>query len=222
MKAYFRHEKRKETRKHEQIGPNMPMQFPKIGHRLFRRAATRWFEIHAKIAECMRLLFRQVEHPRDEIVPAFLNACQMFESFHRATRDAPYARKAQYDRWLQAMVAAIPKGVKPDHRQALKTRLKYGNQLSLRNRLKRTFEKLPEVIREKLEIKPADDAHKIAGARNFYIHLDDSDGGPPVEEGELFPYYAKLVMTVGYLLWCDLGLAKKVRPNHVLELWMLS
>lgn len=220
VRIYYRHQRRRESR--GKLGRQMPFQFPRVGKELLGTVANRWFELHDKLKDCMRLLFRQVERPGDEIVPRFLSACQMFEAFHRGTRDETYAPPDKYAEWLPKMVAGIPQDVESEHRQALTSKLRFGNQRSLRTRLRTTFAGLPEAIRAELEIDPRRDADLITKARNFHTHLDDGgDGGVP-DEGQLFPLSSKLVMTVGYLLWCDLGLEHLIRPRDVLHLWMLS
>lgn len=220
VRAYFRHSWRRDD--WTTPGPAMPFQLTRLPGDLFSRVADRWFRLHHDLGDCMRLLFRQVERSGDEIIPRFLSACQMFEAFHRETRDEPYSDPALYEQWRQQMVAAIPTEVLPDHRNALKSRLKFGNQLSLRTRLRRTFEALPVDIQRVLEVDPKREANAITATRNYYTHLDPSSADRIVEEGELPPISSKLVMTVGYLLWCDLGLEDLVRPGDVHHLWILS
>lgn len=220
VSVYFRHERKRPD--HSVIGPEMPFQFPRLGKDRFGEVASKWFTLHDRLKDCMRLLFRQVERPGDEIVPRFLSACQMFEAYHRGTRDNPYAPAERYAEWLKQMVAAIPADVEPEHRQALKSRLRFGNQRSLRTRLRTTFGALPDAIRARLNIDSSVDANRITNARNYHTHLDDGGSTDVPEEGDLFPLASNLVMTIGYLIWSDLGLGDLVRPHDVLALWKLS
>ena len=218
--VYLRHSWRRDD--WPSIGMEMPFQFPRLGPERLAAVAEKWFELQGRLGDCMRLLFRQIERPGDEIVPRFLSACQMFEAFHRETLGGLYVEQDQYEGWRQAVVAAIPSDIPRNLRDALKARLKYGNQLSLRTRLRQTFAALPSEIQRVLELDPKRDADAITATRNYHTHLDPSSANSIVEEGELPPVSSKLVMTVGYLLWCELGLADLVRPGDVNHLWILS
>ncbi|MBV6515483.1 MAG: hypothetical protein HPKKFMNG_01122 [Planctomycetes bacterium] len=218
--VYFRHNR--ERQDYQQIGPNMPFQYPRIKE-VFARVADKWFSAYDKLHDCLRILFRQLERPGDEIIPRFLNACQMFEAFHRITRDEPYADPVRYSAWFKQMKSAIPVDVSEPHRNSLENKLKYGNERALRSRLRAAFESLPPEVRVAIDVDPKKDANLIADTRNAHIHLNESPDKKTLTEREMVPYCSKIVMTVGYLLWCDLGLKEFVRvPRDVNELWFLT
>lgn len=218
--VYFRHER--ERQDYQQIGPNMPFQYPRIKE-IFASVADKWFSTYDKLRDCLRILFRSLERPGDEIIPRFLNACQMFEAFHRITRDEPYAEPDKYSEWLKQMKNAIPREISEPHRKSLENKLKYGNERALRSRLRSAFEGLPPDVRVAIDVDPKKDASLIADTRNAHVHLNESPDTETLTEREMFPYCAKIVMTVGYLLWCDLGLKELVRvPHDIHELWFLT
>ncbi|MDN5873075.1 MAG: hypothetical protein L0H29_01670, partial [Sinobacteraceae bacterium] len=52
-----------------------------------------------------------------------------------AIADGTYMSPEDYEAVRHALATAIPSSVGADHREALKSRIKYGNELSLRKRI---------------------------------------------------------------------------------------
>lgn len=71
------------------------------------------------------------------------------------------------------MTESIPKIVRRDHRDALKSRIKYGNQISLRKRLYELTNNLSKQVR--INIFGGDGAvpRSWIDTRNYYTHWDD-------------------------------------------------
>ncbi len=72
---------------------------------------------------------------------------QTVEATHRSFDPKSYMSEEDYKIVRQILTAAIPGNVSEDHRASLKSRIKFGNELSLRTRFKELFLKLPESLR---------------------------------------------------------------------------
>jgi hypothetical protein len=66
----------------------------------------------------------------------FLSYLQALEALHRLSVGGSYMTIEEYDKTRKAMDASIPSGIENDHTQALKSKIKYGYEYSLRKRLK--------------------------------------------------------------------------------------
>jgi hypothetical protein len=65
----------------------------------------------------------------------FLSLIQALETYSRATMDAKYVTPEEYQKIAAALNAGIPADTPSSLKQSLKSRIKYGNEYSLRKRL---------------------------------------------------------------------------------------
>jgi hypothetical protein len=69
---------------------------------------------------------------------------------------------------------AIPASVGANHRDALKSRVKYGNELSLRKRLNDLAGRLDAHLRERIFGAAGTVPQKWVATRNYYTHWDEA------------------------------------------------
>ena len=65
----------------------------------------------------------------------FLTLIQALEGFHRGRFSGSYMSETEYDSVKSIISSAIPSSIASDHRDALRSRIRYGNQISLSKRL---------------------------------------------------------------------------------------
>lgn len=65
----------------------------------------------------------------------FLSLIQVLEGFHRGRFAGEYMDSTEYDAVKMTLTAALPNGLSSDHKDSLRSRIRYGNQLSLTRRL---------------------------------------------------------------------------------------
>jgi hypothetical protein len=103
----------------------------------------------------------------------FLTLCQSLEALSRATVRGHYLPQADYALAESKLVAAIPTDLPQDHRGSLAARIKYGNEWSLRKRIKNLLESLSSDNRQFV----CGDANRfrsgIVETRNYLIHCTD-------------------------------------------------
>jgi hypothetical protein len=98
---------------------------------------------------------------------------QALEGFHRALFESNYMDDGSYETVWTTLVDAIPQGLKPEHRDALKTRIRYGNQFSLRKRLNVLANLFPESILTIILGGDGKIPREWIDTRNYYTHWDE-------------------------------------------------
>jgi len=140
----------------------------------FEKCLVRWFELYPTIettnALAMSILASDQLWPHVE----FLSLMQALEGFHRVQYDGHYMPKDDYTAVADTLVQAIPADVSPDHRASLKSRIRYGNEISLAKRLTLLCESLGEPLRNMLYGNSAKLLRRWIDTRNYYTHWDES------------------------------------------------
>jgi len=104
------------------------------------------------------------------ITQQFSDMVHALEGLHRGTRGGTFIDSEKYNKnVLPKLLSAIPDGADSNLKQALKKRLEYGNELSLRRRLKELARTHDEYTRQIIG-KPTDFADLLADSRNNLAH----------------------------------------------------
>jgi hypothetical protein len=172
----------------------------------FEKAINNWFEKYDRIKMPSRLamsifasdkLWRHVE---------FLSLMQALEGFHRALFEGLYMSGDEYAQIRESLTIAIPANTSPSHRASLLSRLKYGNEISLRKRLTELTDLIPEPIRESLLGPQNGIPQAWIDTRNYYTHWDESLRANVLDGQEM--YYASVrlrhLVQVLYLLQLEM------------------
>jgi len=138
----------------------------------------------------------------------FLAAVQALETLHRHLHQGSYLEKDEYGQVEAKLCAAIPSFTPADLRSALKSRIKYGNEYSLRKRLYALWDTLPKTIREALHPDLTAFTEAVIDTRNYLTHFMPN-GHMPIKDGGHLHFAAQL------LRWCfravllaDLGVSE--------------
>lgn len=133
---------------------------------------SQWFERYAKVQVPSQLAMSIMTS--DNLWPhvEFLSLAQALEGFHRGLFDGTYMTPADYEEVSKALRDAIPQTVAPDHKDALRTRVRYGNEFSLRKRLNELAEMLSPAIRTLIFGPDGRVPQRWIDTRNYYSHWD--------------------------------------------------
>jgi hypothetical protein len=133
---------------------------------------SQWFERYAKVEVPSQLAMSVMTS--DKLWPhvEFLSLAQALEGFHRGLFDGTYATPADYEGVRKALSDAIPQTVGPDHKDALRTRIRYGNEFSLRKRLNELAAMLSPAIRTLIFGPDGTVPQQWIDTRNYYSHWD--------------------------------------------------
>lgn len=122
----------------------------------------------------------------------FLSWMQVFEGFHRLKYDGFYIDRKRYDEevgpaLISQVLGGAGFGLSGAHRDSLKSRLKFGNEKSLRNRMKELANSVPTAMAKILLGKEGDVPKSWIATRNYYTHWDETQRAGVVE-GEAMLY----------------------------------
>ena len=97
---------------------------------------------------------------------------QALEAFHRNVIGGRYLPPEDYESIRLSLVNAIPQGTSKDHRAALESRIRFGNDPSLRNRLKKLLESVSADTLSLLQIDRKLFVQDVVDARNDFTHWE--------------------------------------------------
>jgi hypothetical protein len=178
----------------------------------FSEVVIKWFDLYEKIKSPINLaisifiskgLWTHVE---------FLSLMQALEGFHRALFSGTYMPDAEYKRHQTELEKAIPKEFTPDHRNSMKARLRYGNEISLAKRLNDLSELLSIRERKILFGKDGDIPRVWIDTRNYYTHWSDELRSKILDDRDLYFANARLRSFLRVLYLAQTGI-----PSSAIE-----
>jgi hypothetical protein len=132
-----------------------------------------WFAGDDRLRNARDLLTALIESEGQFREFEFLALVQIAEALHRIRKPRRYMTEADYESVKSVLNSAIPPSLGDDHRQSLKSRIKYGNELSLRTRLKELCSELPDTLRSVIVSDPAAFTSSVVDGRNYLTHRDE-------------------------------------------------
>ena len=140
---------------------------------------TNWIEAYETIAPALNLYFLAKMGMQTYLEERFMALVQGLEAFHRRTCDEKRMDKSQFDELVKNLIDKCP----VEHEEWLATKLVYGNELSLRKRLKRIVKPFKDIIGNKT--KRNNLINRILNTRNYLTHYDLSLESEAVKGEEL-------------------------------------
>lgn len=134
----------------------------------------KWFEVYDNFSAPSQLALSVLNSKDLWLHVEFLTLMQALEGFHRASMPGLYTSKLDYEAIRQTLSNAIPNTVAPDHKDALKARINYGNEISLRKRLDALVKRLPIELRQHLLGNDGSVPKNWVDTRNYYTHWDET------------------------------------------------
>lgn len=134
----------------------------------------KWFELYDSIAMPSQLALSVLSSEKLWLHVEFLSLMQALEGFHRATMPGLYTSVDEYDSVRKTLSNAIPQSVESAHKEALKSRIKYGNEVSLRKRLDALVARVPLAIRVQILGGDGSVPRSWVVTRNYYTHWDEA------------------------------------------------
>jgi hypothetical protein len=130
----------------------------------------RWFQSKSLLGPVLEL-FTTATANLGFLEERFLGLTQALETFHRRTMAGTFMDQEIYDRDIfPILIGAIPNSLSKDHRTSLKSRLRFGNEVSLRRRIRELIRRHLASLQELFELTPAV-GDEIVDMRNSLTHL---------------------------------------------------
>ena len=186
---------------------NMLFTFKDISDR-FEVFLKNWFEKKDLLEPVYDLHFGTLYNPRMYLEHRFLSLIQAIESFHQRIHGGEYLSVKEYKPVYDALVRTIPDWVKKDFKASLESKLKYGNEFSLRKRLKEIFVKYQEVLNKFIENRDAF-IEKVVNTRNYQTHHDEDLRKCAASGMELYDVSQKLKTLLEICLLTELGFSSE-------------
>jgi hypothetical protein len=156
----------------------------------FSAYCTKWFEVFTRIVAPATLAMSVMASEHLWIHIRFLSLFHVLEGFHRALYSGKYMEADAYNSVWKDIEGAIPGSVSGSHRSALVSRIKYGNEYSLRKRLGELEQSLTDEIRLHLLGPTKSIPVTWVNTRNYYTHWDDELKEKILDDQEM--YYANV------------------------------
>lgn len=193
---------------HKPLPPShMLFTFKDISDR-FESFLRNWFKKADLLEPVYSLYFATLYNPRLYLEYRFLSLIQAIESYHRCIYGGKYLSNEEYKSVYNALVNAIPKGIGNDLKDRLKVYLRYGNEFSLRKRLKEIFDKYQEILDGFIENKKCF-IEKVVDTRNYLTHYDKELKERAAKEKDLYRLTQKLKICLEICLLTELGFSSE-------------
>ncbi len=151
-----------------------------------QRIVNNWFDAYDKIAPALDLYFSTKTGAHKYLESQFLALAQGLETYHRRTSNEKLMDEAVFKELTENLIKQCPE----ENKEWLSGRLKYGNEVNLRRRIKLIIEPFKEFIgtnkeREKL-------INTIVDTRNYLTHYDNSLESKAASDKDLFSLCRKM------------------------------
>ena len=134
----------------------------------------RWFNLYPKVKMPSQLALSIIGSKALWPHIEFLSLMQALEGLHRGVREGTYMPDKEYAAVKEVLGRAIPAGLSDSHKAALKSKIRYGNQISLRKRLGELLDDLGEELRATLLGSAGSVPQSWVDTRNYFTHWDET------------------------------------------------
>ncbi|MGG1289826.1 HEPN domain-containing protein [Bacillus smithii] len=179
----------------------------------FQIIFTKWFELKEELDSIYNLVVGNF-YRESYLETDFLNLMHSIEGFHRLRYGGKYIKQEEYELYLKNINEIIDnQKLNNDLKQRMKGMLVYGNEFSLRKRIKDLFNKIDE---ETIKIlignneKPNAFIDKIVNTRNHLTHPDKRNIPNLIQTDELFQINHQLKCLAMILLLTTLCVPEKM------------
>ena len=127
-----------------------------------------WIEAYEQIAPAFNLYFLAKMGMQIYLEERFMALVQGLEAYHRRTSNQKQMDEAEFKGLIDNLIDQCPQ----ERKEWLKGKLQYGNEVSLRHRLKSLIEPFKEIIEDQKKQKEL--INRIVNTRNYLTHYDQS------------------------------------------------
>jgi hypothetical protein len=184
----------------------------KLGDR-FGDVVQEWFEKEEALSSTLVLFFGTLYFGGLPTDFQFLTLTQALETFHRRRFGGFYVSDDQYAPIETALEAAIPPSTPPDLRQALKTRMGFGNEFSQRRRFKDLLDSL-DANQSLVGPDPIAFMGSVVDHRNYLTHYPAGED-VPMSPTQAFYASARLRTFLTLLLLAEVGISGNAAAEAV-------
>lgn len=187
----------------------MPLPLATLGETETKTLFKNWFLHEEGLRPIYSLLLSTVYEPNQYVQSTFLSLVQGLETFHRRLYEGIYVPKAEYGETRKSLVAAIPPQTAPAIVEKLTGMLNWGNEFSLRDRLKESFGSLSQESWAQLTKQSEQEnfIRTVVDVRNYLTHYKETKKPDIIENLlEMYNLNQQLRAILTVLLFKHLGM----------------
>ncbi|MBN2591033.1 MAG: hypothetical protein JXA96_14295 [Sedimentisphaerales bacterium] len=132
------------------------------------RIVNKWFDTYEEIDPALYLYFSTKTGAHKYLDGKFLSLAHVLETYHRRTTNDKLMDELVFKEITEKLIEQCPE----ENRKWLSGRLMYGNEVSLRNRIKKIIEPFKEILGSNEERNKL--IRDIVNTRNYLTHYDNS------------------------------------------------
>jgi len=189
-----------------------------LGHiaKDFEMMIKKWFEKSDLLEPVYDLYCGTLYNSAMYVQHEFLSLIQALETYHRRIYGGEYVDGESFQPIYQSMEGAIPSGVESDFKDSLKAKLKYGNEFSLRKRLKQITDKHAILIGYLIN-NSSEFITQIVDTRNYLTHYSTELESRAKKGYELYVLSQKIKFLIEICFLTELGLAEENIKKRLIE-----
>ena len=187
----------------------MIIPFPRISDKI-ERVMSLWFSKAQNLRSVYDLFFGTFYNPGMYRQFHFLSLIQAIESYHRVTKGGKYISDDSWQTYRKTLADHIPAELDSGHRESLKSRIKYGNEYSLRKRLSELLCTIDK--KSLLVLFPSKNflAGTVVDTRNYLTHYDVELKDSSLKGADLYWANQRLRIFLTLLLLKDIEIEESV------------
>lgn len=176
----------------------------------FSKVVNSWLKAYDIIAPALNLYFSNKIGAHKYLDGQFLALAQALETYHRRTSKETFVSKDDYKLLMKDILDTCPE----QHKEWLKSKLVFGNEISLRKRLERVIEAFKAHVGTDMEVEEL--IKQIVNTRNYLTHYNQSLKKKAVQGGDLWYLIQKMEAILQLHLLKQLGF-DDLEISHVLD-----
>lgn len=182
----------------------MIIPFPRISETI-PALLSLWFTKAQHLRSVYDLFFGTFYNPGMYLQFQFLSLMQALESFHRVTKGGKYLSNEDWNPFRATLSCAISTDLESGHRESLKSRIKYGNEYSLRKRISELLETIDAKTLSLLSPTDKYFTGVVVDTRNYLTHYDDELKNVSLKNADLYWANQRLRILITVLLLKEIG-----------------
>jgi len=176
----------------------------------------KWFERSEQAVLATNVFFGSQSHQSPSVNVKFLAITQSVESYHRSLGTGLYMDQALYEESIDELCSHMPAVIQGAHRRSVKSRLRYGNEYSLRKRLSEMFGRLPDDARSWIANNVETFIDRTVDTRNYFTHYDRTSESNALKGKDAYIAAERLRILLVANLLMDLG----IEAQHLMKVLM--
>lgn len=181
----------------------------------FGTIANTWFTASDTLTTAIHLFMHAHRYADADAEARFLTVAQALEVFSRAKGHAEYLPSSQWTPFAEQIVGCIPTEIRADHRSSLKTRIRYGNEFSLRKRVTLLLDSLGPDAKAIVCKSPDAFVNGIVSTRNYLTHYTDELRAEALKLADLAWACDRVLMLLRLLLFKELGIDETMACKRI-------